>query len=187
MWRGRDAVWRTGDATADLLSMSRKTSSFIDHCKKFSKAFWIILSLKCSWKTLLTRHLNGFFKNRTVFEKFQLKEFYCLCVVHCTLCAVSGALAGYLTESLAQSTPKNEKMPAKCCDETAEQKVWAAWLGSKHNSVMDQLSHVCHNLEQLTPLGLAGFYYLGWKGMPEKRRNFRRPIVQRLWYPFGCS
>ena len=84
MWRGRDTVWRTGDVTADLLSMGRKTSSFIDHCKKFRKAFWIILSLKCSWKTLLTRHLNGFFKNRTVFEKFQLKEFYCLCVVHCT-------------------------------------------------------------------------------------------------------
>ena len=83
MWRGRDVVWLTRDVPADLLSMGRKTSSFIDHCKKFRKAFWIILSQKCSWKTHPTRHLNGFLKNRTVFEKFQLKEFYCLCVVHC--------------------------------------------------------------------------------------------------------
>ena len=83
MWFGRDVEWCTRDVLDDLLSMGRKMSSFIDHCKKFRKAFWIILSLKCSWKTLLTRHLNGFFQNRMVFEKFQLKEFYCLCVVHC--------------------------------------------------------------------------------------------------------
>ena len=58
MWRGHDIVCRTQDVPTNLLSMGRNTSSFIDHCKKFRKAFWIILSLKCSWKMLLTRHLN---------------------------------------------------------------------------------------------------------------------------------
>ena len=83
MWRGRDVLWRTRDVPADLLSMGRKTSSFIDHCKKFRKAFGITLSQKCSWKTVLIRHLNGFLPSRTDFDKFQLHKFCCLCMVHC--------------------------------------------------------------------------------------------------------
>ena len=53
MWFGRDIKWCMCDVPADLLSMGRKTSSFIDNCKNIRNAFRIILSLKCSWKILL--------------------------------------------------------------------------------------------------------------------------------------
>ena len=87
MGRGCDVEWRIRDIPANLLSMGRKTYSFIDHCKKLRKAFWIILSLKCSWKTLLTRYLNSktvSFKTERILRNFSSKN-STVCV-WCTVC-----------------------------------------------------------------------------------------------------